>query len=199
MSTAKKLELLSVEDYLAGELISPIKHEYLAGIVYAMAGASKRHNRIAGNIFAKLDLRLEDKPCQPCNTDTKVRIRSRKRTRFYYTDAMVVCDSNADDESYQDNPVVIFEVLSRRTRRIDEGEKKDAYLTIPSLKVYVLVEQEIARVVAHRRSLSGFLAEVFEGLDATLPLPELGIELPLAEIYRGVSFHPEPDETDAET
>jgi Uma2 family endonuclease len=196
MSTAKKLELLSVEDYLAGELGSPVKHEYLSGVVYAMAGASNRHNRIAKNTLSKLDLRLEGKPCQPCNSDTKIRIRSRQRTWFYYSDVSVVCDPNADDEVYQDRPVVIFEVLSRRTRRIDEGEKKDAYLTIPSLMVYVLVEQEIPRVVAHRRTSSGFEAEVFEGLDTVLPLPEIDIELPLAEIYRSVAFHPEPEEAE---
>jgi Uma2 family endonuclease len=196
MSTAKKLELVSVEDYLAGERISPIKHEYVVGVIYAMSGATNRHNRIAGNTFGSLFVRLQGKPCQPFNSDTKIRIRSGKRTWFYYADASVVCDANADDEVYQDRPVVIFEVLSRSTRRIDEGEKKDAYLTIPSLMVYVLVEQEIARVVVHRRSESGFQAEVFEGIDAILPLPEIGIELPLAEVYRGIAFYPEPDETE---
>lgn len=196
MSTAKKLELLSVEDYLAGELVSPIKHEYVAGVIYAMSGARNRHNRIAGNAFGNLFVGLQGKPCQPCNSDTKIRIRSGKRTWFYYADVSVVCDPNADDESYQDKPVVIFEVLSRRTRRIDEGEKKDAYLTIPSLMVYALVEQESPRVVVHRRTSSGFEAEVFESLDAILPLPEIGIELPLAEIYRSVAFHPEPEEAE---
>jgi Uma2 family endonuclease len=88
---------------------------------------------------------------------------------------------------------VLFEVLSRGTRRIDEGEKKDAYLTIPSLGVYVMVEQETAAVVAFRRTDSGFVREVQEGLDAVLPLSEIGIDLPLIEIYETVEFAPEAE------
>ena len=85
----------------------------------------------------------------------------------------------------------------RRTRRIDEGEKKDAYLTIPSLGVYVLIEQDTAAVVAFRRTEGGFVREVYEGRDAVLPLGEIGIELPLAEIYESVEFAPEPEEEEA--
>jgi Uma2 family endonuclease len=92
---------------------------------------------------------------------------------------------------------VLFEVLSRRTRRIDEGEKKDAYLTIPSLGVYALVEQDTAAVVAFRRGEGGFVREVHEGLEAVLPLGEIGIDLPLAEIYETVEFAPEPAEDEA--
>jgi len=87
---------------------------------------------------------------------------------------------------------VLVEVLSRRTRRIDEGEKRDAYLTIPSLAVYLLIEQDAAAAVALRRTEGGFVREVHEGLDAVLPLGEIGIELPLAEIYEAVEFTPEP-------
>lgn len=98
---------------------------------------------------------------------------------------------------FQDDPSVLFEVLSRRTRRIDEGEKKDAYLTIPSLSVYVLIEPDKAAVVAFRRTESGFVREVYEGLGAVLPLGEIGIDLPLAEIYETVEFAPEPEEDEA--
>lgn len=82
-------------------------------------------------------------------------------------------------------------MLSRSTRRFDEHEKKDAYLTIPSLAVYAMIEQETAAVVALRRTESGFVREVYEGLDAVLPLGEIGIDLPLAEIYERVEFTPE--------
>jgi Uma2 family endonuclease len=114
--------------------------------------------------------------------------------RFYYPDASVVCRPNPPTDSFQDEPAVLFEVLSRRTRRIDEGEKKDAYLAIPSLSVYVLIEQETAAVVAFRRTEKGFVREVHEGRDAVLPLGEIGIDLPLAEIYETVEFAPEPEE-----
>src|SRR5262245_54744430 len=197
MSTAKKLNLLTVEDYLAGELISPIKHEYLGGVSYAMAGARNAHNIIATNIVGGLHARLRGRPCRPFNSDTKIRIRLPTQVRFYYPDVSVVCKPNPQADSFQDDPAVLFEVLSRRTRRIDEGEKKDAYLTIPSLSVYVLIEQDTAVVVALRRTEAGFVREVYEGLDAVLPLREIGIDLPLADIYETVEFTPEPEEDEA--
>jgi Uma2 family endonuclease len=101
------------------------------------------------------------------------------------------------DISSQDDPAAVFEVLSHRTRRIDEGEKKDAYLSIPSLGVYVMVEQESAAVVVFRRTDGGFVREVVEGMGGVLPLPEIGIDLPLAEIYETVEFTPETKEDEA--
>jgi Uma2 family endonuclease len=197
MSTARKLRLVSVEDYLAGELISPIKHEYVGGVVYAMAGARNAHNLIATNLVGALYARLRGRPCRSFNSDTKIRVRLPTQVRFYYPDASVVCRSNPQTDSFQDEPAVLFEVLSRRTRRIDEGEKRDVYLTIPSLDVYVLVEQDTAAVVAFRRTESGFVREVYEGLDVILPLGEIGVDLPLAEIYETVEFAPEPEEEGA--
>jgi Uma2 family endonuclease len=82
---------------------------------------------------------------------------------------------------------------SRSTRRIDEGEKLDAYLAIPSLCVYALVEQEAAAVVVYRRTEQGFVREVYQGWDASVPLPEIEVDLPLAEINEGVQFTAEPD------
>ena len=130
MSAVKKVSLISVEDYLDGELVSPIKHEYLGGVVYAMAGARNVHNDIAG---ASTTTANPGCPCRPYNSDTKVRVRLSTHTRFYYPDAMVVCQANPPDDSFQDHPVVVAEVLSNATRRTDEGEKKDAYLSIPTL------------------------------------------------------------------
>jgi Uma2 family endonuclease len=196
MSSARKLDLVSVADFLAGELTSPVKHEYLGGVVYAMAGARNAHNLIASNILGALYARLRGRPCRPFNSDTKVRIRLPTGVRFYYPDVSVVCRPNPQADSFQDEPAVLFEVLSRGTRRIDEGEKKDAYLAIPSLHVYVLIEQETAAVVAHRRTEGGFVREVHEGLDAVLPLGEIGLDLPLADVYETVEFAPEPEEAE---
>lgn len=197
MIAAKKLNLISVEDYLAGELVSPVKHEYLGGVVYAMAGARISHNVAAGNIFGSLHGRLRGKRCRPFNSDMKIRVRYPTHDRFYYPEVSVICRSNPPTDSFQDQPVVIVEVLSKQTRRIDEGEKKDAYLSTPSLCAYLLVEQETAAVVVHRRTEKGFVREVYEGLDAIIPLPEIESELPLAEIYDGVEFVPEPDDDEA--
>ena len=198
MTAAEKLNLISVEEYLAGELVSPVKHEYLAGVVYAMAGATNVHNTIATNLIVATGSRLRGKRCRPFNSDTKIRVRLPTHWRFYYPDASVVCRPNPPDDSFQDEPAAIFEVLSRSTRRIDQGEKKDAYLTIPSLGVYALVEQESAAVVVYRRTEQGFIREVYEGLEAVIPLPEIQIELPLAEIYEGVAFVLERADDDAQ-
>ena len=159
-----------------------------------MAGRRNMHNVIATNIIGGLHSRLRGQTCRPFNSDTKIRIQLPAHLRFYYPDVSVICRPNPQTDSYQDEPVVLFEVLSQRTRRIDEGEKKDAYLTIPSLRVYVMIEQETAAIVAFRRTDGGFAREVYQGLDAVLPLPEIGIDLPLTEIYEAVEFAPEQGE-----
>lgn len=196
MSAALKPNLVSVADYLAGELESTVKHEYLAGVVYAMAGARIVHNVVKGNLFATLHNLLRGERCRPYNSGTKVRVLFPTHTRFYYPDVSVVCHSNHPNQSYQDNPVVIVEVLSRSTRRIDEVEKKDAYLTMPTLSAYLLVEQEFPFVTVHRRTDQGFVRETYDGTAAVIPLPEVGIELPLGEVYEGVEFVPEEAEVE---
>lgn len=197
MSAALKWNLISIEEYLAGELESPIKHEYIGGVVYAMAGARNVHNLIASNIHGSLYGRLRGKRCRPYNSDTKVRVRLAHQTRFYYPDVPVICRPNPQSDSFQDEPAVIFEVISKSTRRIDEGEKKDAFLSIPSLSVYALVEQETAAVLVFRRTGNGFEREVYEGLEAVIPLNEIETELPLSEIYDSVEFSPEPGDDEA--
>lgn len=197
MSTAKKLNLVSVDDYLARELVSTVKHEYLGGVVYAMAGARNAHNIIATNTLVALGSRLRGRSCRPFNSDTKIRVRLPAQVRFYYPDASVICRPNPQTGSFQDEPAVLVEVLSRRTRRIDEGEKKEAYLTIPSLGAYLLIEQDSPAVVVFRRTEHGFVREVFQELDAVLPLPEIEMDLPLAEIYEAVEFIAEPQEDEA--
>lgn len=196
MSAVVKQQLISVEEYLTGELTSTVKHEYLGGEVYAMAGARIAHNVVSGNIFGILHARLRGRPCQPYNSDTKVRVRLPTHVRFYYPDVQVNCRTNPADSSFQDEPTVIFEVLSTATRRIDGGEKKDAYLSIGSLAVYAMVEQDMPLVIVFRRSERGFEREEHAGLGAVIPLPEVGTDLTLAEIYERVEFVPEQDESD---
>lgn len=189
MTAAKQIQLLSVEDYLAGELTSRVRHEYAGGYVYAMAGGRNTHNTISGSFFGALYSRLRAGPCQPFNSDTKVRVRFPSHTRFYYPDGMVVCDRNPGDDTFQDQPVVIAEVLSPNTRRTDEGEKREAYLTIPTLSAYLLIETSQPRVVVHHRTPDGgFVPQVYEGTDAVVPLEAIGTELPLAELYERVDF-----------
>ena len=109
-------------------------------------------------------------------------------TRFYYPDGMVVCDPNPADDTFQDRPVVLAEVVSAATRRIDEGEKRDAYLTIPELSTYLLIETASPRVVIYHRGDSGFIARQYVGLQAVAPLEVIETHLSLADLYEGVDF-----------
>lgn len=191
MTALRQPDALSVSDYLAGEEVSQTKHEYLSGTVHAMAGASIRHNNIAGNCFAFLHAKLRGKPCRPYNSDTKVRIELPDHTRFYYPDAMVVCQTNPDTDHFQTQPVVIIEVLSESTRRADLGEKRDAYLTIPSLKALLIVESDTPSVTLYRRlPEGGFTIERHVGLESALPLAEIDTSLSLSELYDGIDFTP---------
>jgi Uma2 family endonuclease len=194
MTAAPKLNRVSVEDYLAGELVSEVKHEYLGGYVYAMAGARNVHNRIATNVLGVLHAKLRGKTCQPYNSDTKIRVNLPTHVRFYYPDVSVVCDSNPPDDSYQDQPVVVVVILSNKTRRIDHGEKKDSYLNLPTLSVYLLIEQDFPAVIVYRRTDQGFIQETYTEWDAAVSLAEIAADLSLAEIYEGVEFVPEPED-----
>lgn len=193
MSAVEKQTLISEQDYLSGELRSRVRHEYLGGYVHAMAGNSNRHTVIETNLTITFGTKLKGRPCRPYSTNTKIRIPLPNQLRYYYPDLSIVCEQNSQDDSFQDAPVVIVEILSRSTRRIDTGEKLRDYLTLPSLMVYILVEQDEPFVVVHRRRGEVFDREVYERLDAVIPLPEIGVELPLTEIYDDVEFSPEPD------
>lgn len=194
MSTAQRLAPISVAEYLQGEENANRRHEFVEGVVYAMVGAKNRHNRISISASASLYFRLRDNPCEAFNSDVKVRIRQTRGTRFYYPNAMVVCRPNSETDTFQDAPVVIVEVISESTRRIDETEKRDGYLSIDSLCVYIRVEQSTPFASVDRRTDEGFVREQYDGLTAVIPLPEIGIELPLAELYEGVKFPPEKAE-----
>jgi Uma2 family endonuclease len=188
MNVAANLPLLSVEQYLREEAASSVRHEYLGGYVYAMAGGKNVHNLIATNLLGLLHAQLRGKPCAAYNSDTKLRIRTASHTRFYYPDAMVVCAPNPPEDPYQDQPAVIAEVLSPDTRRTDEGEKREAYLTIPTLEAYLLIEADAPIVHVYRRGDAGFTLETRAGLGAAVELPGVGATLPLADLYERVTF-----------
>ncbi|MBY0229838.1 MAG: Uma2 family endonuclease [Gemmataceae bacterium] len=194
MTAAKRLPFITEEEYLAGEALSPVKHEYVDGTVYAMAGSVNVHSRIGYRMGFRFGARLEGGRCIPFVFEVKVRVRVRKHRRYYYPDGGVTCDPNPPGDTWEDNPVVLWEVISESTRRTDQGEKLDAYLTLPSLRVYLLVESSRHLIVAHRRVGAEFVREVYEGLDAVVPLPEIGTELTLREVYQGIEFVPEEAE-----
>jgi Uma2 family endonuclease len=192
MVNTNRLEPFSIKDYLRLELTSPLKYEYVDGSVFARPDSTNRHCMIAGNICAATHRRVGGRGCRAYVSGARIRVRlPAGGLRIYYPDACLICRPNSQQDYFHDEPDAIFEVLALETRRIDQGEKKDAYLTIPSLKAYALVEQETAAVTVYRRAESGFVREVYQGLGAVIPLGEVGIELPLAEIYEDTELVPE--------
>lgn len=187
----KAIALISPADYLAKEKCSPVKREYLGGVIHALAGAGIRHNHIAGSAFGSLFTQLRGKGCFPINSDTKIRIDTGSQTRFYYPDAGMVCQSNPDEDHFQDQPVLIIDFLSDSTRRTDQSEKKDAYLLIPSLKAYLMIETARPEVTVYERRDGQFVASVYNDLADSIAFPELGVSLALAELYERVDFSSE--------
>lgn len=180
--------LTSPEEYLAAERLSETKHEYLAGVVYAMAGTSVDHNRIAVNILRELGNQLRGHPCEAFSSDVKVRIESMGSRFYYYPDVTVDCSNVRGDSLFAEEPRVVFEVLSPQSERIDRAEKLGNYQTMPSLQAYVLVDQFHRFVTVYRRTGSLWSNELLEKT-ATLELPEIGCRLPLDLIYERTHAH----------
>lgn len=211
----KAHQLISPQAYLASEIESPVRREYVNGHIYPLPGDTIRHSSIAGNCQFALHRALHDSNYEVFGPSTKIRIWKNGRvTRFYYPDACVIGESNPDNDHFQDRPILIVEVLSSppreltadeirggyitdaslqsyqsySTRRADEVEKRLAYQSIPSLKSYLLVEQQQPAVVHYRRTEERFLRTIAEGLDAEVFIPALSLSLPLRDIYEDVSF-----------
>ena len=180
-------------EYQKLDAASEVRHEFVNGEVYAMAGATGNHNRISLNVAAELHQALKGKPCEPFTVDMKLRIELGMDEIGYYPDVMVVCDPEDRNQLFRSAPTVIFEVLSKSTRRIDTREKLLAYQAIPSLQVYVMLEQTCKRAMIHRRS-NNWWPEIVEGDDALVTLDEIGVKLLLKDIYARVDWSEvEPD------
>lgn len=173
-------EWISEEDYLQSELLSETKHEYIDGAVYAMVGASRNHQRITANVLSELLTQLKNTPCEPFASDIKVKVGSK----FFYPDVMVVCKDDSGNDYYTENPVIIVEVLSKSTRRMDETGKKFAYQTLPTLKEYVLIEQDFVDVEVCRRSEGWVSRHYFMGDNVTFE--SVGLTLSVVDIYARV-------------
>jgi len=155
MSVVNKVDnIISEEEYLSGELLSETKHEYIDGQIYAMAGASKNHERIAGNVLTELKNHLKQKKssCDVFSSDIKVRTVDNK-TAYFYPDVMVSCDADDNESEYYVNtPVIIVEVLSKSTRKNDLSIKKFYYFNTPELQEYVVIEQDFCEVEVFRKT-----------------------------------------------
>lgn len=178
MRVKKPVEPLTVDEYLEGELNSTTRHEYVAGEVYAMTGASRHHNLIVGALHGALRACLRGGPCRVFMSDFKVRVDDS----FYYPDVSVA-GGGGGHEYYETEPVLIVEVLSPSTERQDRLEKRLAYQRLASLKEYVLVAQDKMRVEVYRRVENGWELEQFAD-DDVVTLDSIALELSMSEIYR---------------
>ena len=178
-----QVQTLSVEDYLERELSAEERSEYLGGYLHAMSGASLRHSLILGNIHVLLHPLARTKGCRIHQENVKLRSSDDV---IYYPDIMVVCGHDPVHTHYEVAPCILVEVLSPNTRGTDLREKLLAYRMIPSLKTYLIVEQEaqLVRVIS-RDVLGGWNQEDIAG-SGPIELPCLGSTLEVADIYRGV-------------
>lgn len=175
--------LLSVEEYLEFERNSPVKHEYVGGRVYAMVGVSRRHSRISGNIFRKLADAAEGGPCRVHQSDMQVRIPDGL---FYYPDVVVACGPEPEDPYLEDDPCLVVEVLSSTTASTDRREKLLSYRKLPSLRTYLIVEQEETMVERHFRDENDqWQTDIVEEGRFPVNCPP-GAALTVAEVYEGL-------------
>jgi len=175
----------SESDYLAYEAQSPVRHEYIAGEIFAMTGASIRHNVIALNFASALRSHLKGTPCRALIEGVKLRLR--KEQSYFYPDVMVTCEDRLQELDSQQQiveaPLVVIEILSPTTEATDRREKLRAYRTLPSLKEYLLVSQEQAQVeIYRRRGDIGWDIITYEPGD-TVEIVSLELKLGMDEIY----------------
>ena len=179
---------ISEDEYLRLEAQSPIRHEYVNGELFAMTGGTLRHNTVALNLAAALKSQLRDTPCRVFVNDVKVRVERAKA--YYYPDLLVACPRGPDPLDLSavtvPDPVLIEEVLSSSTEATDRREKLLAYRTLPSLKEYVLVSQDEARVEIHRRRGDiGWERIEYVGQEV-VEFASVGLQISMREVYEGV-------------
>ncbi|MFZ1568014.1 MAG: Uma2 family endonuclease [Thiolinea sp.] len=150
MSSSALKHYLSPDEYLVGESVALLRHEYVAGQIYAMAGASERHNRITINLGFQLRARARGGSCGVFMSDMKLRIQQGEC--FYYPDVMLVCDSLDNHAYFKEQPCLIAEVLSTSTEATDRREKWLAYQQIASLHYYLVVATDRRSVQYYQRN-----------------------------------------------
>lgn len=184
MEAARVLPM-SVADYLAFEESSAVRHEFVAGEIHAMGGASRAHNKIAGNLFSYLHTGLRGGPCEVFVNDFKVRLEVAREEFFYYPDVVVSCHPGSIEQYFLRSPTLVAEVLSPSTETVDRREKHTNYRQAESLEEYVLIAQDRREVTIFRRA-SGWQGEVFTAPDARVEFRSIQQTMTMGEIYEGV-------------
>ncbi|MGH3145856.1 MAG: Uma2 family endonuclease [Rubrobacter sp.] len=179
----KPHDSLTVAEYLKLEESATVRHEYVGGEIFAMVGATKRHNSIIGNIFGLLWGAARGGACRVYSESVKLRV---SEDVIYYPDVMVACGPEGDDPLVEDDPCLVVEVVSPSTETTDRREKLAAYKRMPDLRAYLIVSQDRRWVESHLRGDDGGWRRgdlVDEGR-LSVPCPET--ELSLAEIYENL-------------
>ena len=176
---------ISIQEYLEGELRSEIRHDYLDGEVFAMAGASAVHEQVAMNLATDLHVFLEGKKCRVSKSDLKLKVQVNRKDAFYYPDIMVACRPTDNHLYYREHPSLLVEVLSEDDGR-DLIHKFLVYQRIASLEEYIVLSQNPAapKAYVHRR-VNNWEQEVVE-LGGTLEIASLDFRVPIERIYRGI-------------
>lgn len=183
--------LYTVEEYLAFERVAELKHEYISGEIVAMAGATREHILITGNIARRLGNQLEGKPCETYSNEMRVRATP---TTYVYPDVVVVCDEPQFEDSEFDvllNPTVVIEVLSKSTEARDRGEKFSDSRANKNVKEIIFVSQHRPRVEQYvRQANDEWIFHEVTDPAGLITLASIECTLSLAEIYERVQFPP---------
>ena len=183
---------MSLAEFLAWEERQELRYEFDGFQVYAMVGGTAAHSIVQRNLLAALTIRLRGKPCQPFGSHLKIEVAGSIR----YPDAFVVCTPVPPRATVVTDPVVIFEILSESTARVDHVTKNAEYRATPSVQRYVMLEQDSQAATVFAREGERWVGSLLTG-DAMLSMPEIGIEVPLAELYEGLDFTQPQNETTA--
>ncbi len=185
MSAAEKLKTTYAE-YLALETSSGLRHEFVDGFAYAVAGGEPEHARLALSVGAELRQLLRGGPCRVFSSDLKLRVPASGNA--YYADAAVVCGPlarDAVDPLAVTNPTMLVEVLSPSTERFDRGEKFADYRLFESLQHYVMVTVGRRRIEHYRRNLDGTWTLTVATVGEAIALPDFGGRLAVDDVYEG--------------
>jgi Uma2 family endonuclease len=186
VNVAVQPTLLSVKQYLAEEETSRVRHEYVRGYVYAMAGASNAHNEICLNVAELLRAHLRGGQCRTSMADVKLRPHFDEEI-FYYPDLMVTCDPRDKHPLFNRFPKLILEVTSESTEMLDRREKLLEYLRIETLEEYVLIAQDRIEATVFRRS-NDWKPQIIRDSNGELSLESLNLTAKMSAIYAGVVF-----------
>ena len=178
---------ISPEEYLKLEELSQIKHEYIQGEIYAMAGANDAHVTVAGNLFALLRNHVRGSSCRVYMSDMKARIESRNI--YYYPEVMVTCNERDKAfQSFKKHPCLIIEVLSKGTEAFDRGDKFADYQELETLQEYVLINQKRQRVECFRRNAEGLWVLYSYTQGSEIHLASVDFRTSMDAIYEDVIF-----------